>query len=799
MKIIGILLVAPYIHCFLDLTLRQATPPITRYGDSLFWDSDQQAIYLVDVLSSTVYKHVHGSNSTTSTKIHSNTIGAAIPIRGRPGEFIVPAYQDVLKLEWDGIQDTGKVTKLKKNFDFAKGEQFHSAKADVKGRLWVGTYQVINREKYEFVEGGGSLYMITIKKHSVEIVKEIAQFDFPHWFRLESEREVFFDLAHHPHLSGGISGLIVKKNLVAFNLYGGSALVDVDQDTSKLIYVLPTPVPQPTSLIVGGPHLDTAYVASSDFLLTDEEKQLNPFDSQALFAYTGLKTTVNANELSVVKNNMHGHINNPKLLTCQIINMAIMENFAIVLIVPYIHCLVDLAVRQATTPITRFGESLSWDSEKQAIYLVDVLGSTVYQHVYGSNATTSTKIDSETIGAAIPIRDRIGEFIVPANQDVLKLEWDGTQDTANADAKGRLWVGTYQIINREKYEFVEGGGSSIISSSVEIERKLSNLTFPSAPYIHCFLDLTLRQATPAITRYGDSLFWDSDQQAIYLVDVLSSTVYKHVHGSNSTTSTKIDSETIGAAIPIRGRAGEFIVPAYQDVLKLEWDGTQDTGKVTKLKKNFDFAKGEQFHSAKADVKGRLWVGTYQVINREKYEFVEGGGSLYMITIKKDSVEIERKLRNLTFPTGLDWKYDNRFLYHADITERKIKKYKFDIDSGDLGEREVFFDLAHHPHLSGGISGLIVKKNLVAFNLYGGSALVDVDQDTSKLIYVLPTPVPQPTSLIVGGPHLDTAYVASSDFLLTDEEKQLNPFDSQALFAYTGLKTWGIAFHKILLH
>ncbi|XP_060526853.1 putative sugar lactone lactonase YvrE [Cylas formicarius] len=318
------------------------------------------------------------------------------------------------------------------------------------------------------------------------------------------------------------------------------------------------------------------------------------------------------------------------------------------------------------------------------------------------------------------------------------------------------------------------------------------------PYIHCLVDLAVRQATTPITRFGESLSWDSEKQAIYLVDVLGSTVYQHVYGSNATTSTKIDSETIGAAIPIRDRIGEFIVPANQDVLKLEWDGTHDTGKVTKLNINFEFANNEQFYSAKADAKGRLWVGTYQVINREKYEFVKGGGSLYMITIKENSVEIEKKLSNLTFPTGLDWTSDNRFMYHADITERKIKKYTFDIDSGDLGDWEVFFDLADHPHLSGSIDGLIVKNNLVTFALYHGSALVDVDQDTRKIIYVVPTPVPQHTSLVVGGPHLDTVYVASSDFLLTEDEKQLNPFDSQAVFAYTGLRYWGVASHKVSL-
>ncbi|XP_060526503.1 uncharacterized protein LOC132702097 isoform X2 [Cylas formicarius] len=157
LMITAILLLVPYIQCHVGVGVIQLTPPITRLGASLFWDSEKQAIYLVDVLDSTVYQHIHGSNEVTYTKIDSKTIGAAIPIKGKAGEFIVAAYQDLLRLEWDGRNNAGKVTKLKKDFEFAQDEQFYEAKADSKGRMWIGTYQVINREKDQWVEGGGSL------------------------------------------------------------------------------------------------------------------------------------------------------------------------------------------------------------------------------------------------------------------------------------------------------------------------------------------------------------------------------------------------------------------------------------------------------------------------------------------------------------------------------------------------------------------------------------------------------------------------------------------------------------------
>ncbi|XP_060526501.1 regucalcin-like [Cylas formicarius] len=320
------------------------------------------------------------------------------------------------------------------------------------------------------------------------------------------------------------------------------------------------------------------------------------------------------------------------------------------------------------------------------------------------------------------------------------------------------------------------------------------------PYIQCHVGVGVVQLTPPITKLGESLFWDSEKQAIYLVDVLDSTVYQYIHGSNEVTHTKIDSKTIGAAIPIKGRAGEFIVAAYQDLLRLEWDGRNNTGKVTKLKKNFEFAQHEQFYEAKADSKGRLWIGTYQVINREKYQWVEGGGSLYSITVNKnDSVNIKKKVSNLTFPSGLCWSLDDRLLYHVDAHRGQIKKYKFDIDSGNLGKGEVFFDLANYPHLTGGLDALAIKEGVITVPLYNGSVILHIDEETAEVHNVVPSPVPLPTSVVFGGPHNKTAYIASSDFRLTELEKRLNPFDSKAVFAYTGYDFPNSPSHRIVIH
>ncbi|XP_060526998.1 uncharacterized protein LOC132702422 [Cylas formicarius] len=527
LKISIVWLLVPYIQCFLGFGVKQITPPITKLGESLFWDIDKQAIYLVDVLGSTVYQHIHGSNEVTYTKIVSKTIGAAIPIEGKAGEFIVAAYQDLLRLEWDGTNNTGKATKLKRNFEFSREEQFYEAKVDAKGRMWIGTYQVIDREKYQWVEGGGSLYMITVNKDdSVKIERKLANLTFPSglgWtfdnrimfhidakqgkirkykFDLDSgnlgEGKVFFSQADHPHITGGMDGIAMKEHHITVLLYNGTGIIDIDQETAEIVYIVSNPVPLPTSIVFGGPNNKTAYFASSDYRLTEQEKRLNPYDSKAVFVYSG------------------GHF--PNLQAYKIRDH---------ILVPSVDfSRLGTLIRQITEPV-QYATVIYWDHSAQAQYYVDIAKGTVYRHKYMANASTHTKVSEGTVGAIIPIKGKKDEFIVGAEHDIVHLTWNGENGSGNltklrkdgvfgenevlnegaTDAKGRLWINTYQAIDLSKMSFKQGGGSLYMvtvnkDKSITIEKKLGDLTFPNG------------------------IAWSKDNEYMYIVDSTPRTISK---------------------------------------------------------------------------------------------------------------------------------------------------------------------------------------------------------------------------------------------------------------------------------
>ncbi|XP_060526502.1 regucalcin-like isoform X1 [Cylas formicarius] len=171
-----------------------------------------------------------------------------------------------------------------------------------------------------------------------------------------------------------------------------------------------------------------------------------------------------------------------------------------------------------------------------------------------------------------------------------------------------------------------------------------------------------------------------------------------------------------------------------------------------------------------------------------------------ITVNKDySVNIEKKLSNLTLPSGLGWSLDNQFMYHVDAHRGQITKYKFDIDSGKLNEGRVFFDLTNYPHITGELNAIAVKDGAIAVPLYNGSVIINIIQDTAEVSHLVPSPVPLPTSIVFGGPHNKTAYIASSDFRLSELEKRLNPFDSRAVFAYSGYSFPHSPSYRIVVH
>ncbi|XP_060526417.1 putative sugar lactone lactonase YvrE [Cylas formicarius] len=322
----------------------------------------------------------------------------------------------------------------------------------------------------------------------------------------------------------------------------------------------------------------------------------------------------------------------------------------------------------------------------------------------------------------------------------------------------------------------------------------------AAFHVEGILHQSISEITPPVT-VVESLFVDDEEGVIYYVDVISSKVYKHSYHTGKTTSTKIPTESVGAAIPIHGAKHHFLVAADHHLGILKWDGENDSGNITKLKTDLKLHKHEKLFHGKADPEGRLWIGTIRVEDKNGGHIVERGGSLYSITVHKDhSVKVEKKLNHVTIVTGLGWTHDNKSLYFVDSPTRKILKYHFDPEKGSLGKSEVFFDLDHHSKYRGLPHGITLKYNdNVILALWEGSTLLHIDARNHTVIERVHLPVSHPTSLAWGkGVVPNTIYIGTGRLTLTEEELNHNPFNSGSVFTLDKMACVGLPSLKIQL-
>ncbi|XP_060526590.1 regucalcin-like [Cylas formicarius] len=308
------------------------------------------------------------------------------------------------------------------------------------------------------------------------------------------------------------------------------------------------------------------------------------------------------------------------------------------------------------------------------------------------------------------------------------------------------------------------------------------------------------EITPVIN-VTESIFVDDEHKVIYYVDALGNSVYKHAYERGETSSIEIPAKTVGAAIPIEGKHNEFIVAAHHEILRVHWSEEDTAERVTKLHTNLKLASNERFFQGKADAKGRLWISTFRVGKGGPADVIRGGGTFYSITVHKNhSTTIEKKLSNVNVVTGLGWTQDGRHMYYVDAYKRKVFKYNFDLNNGDLGHSKVLFDLDHHPHLHGDIHGLAVKYNgAVVVSLWNGGALVLIDGHDGSIIEKVTLPIQVPTSLAWGkGLGRNVVLVGSSRIPLTEEEIIQNPFDSGSVYLLNRVNCTGVPSFKIRL-
>jgi len=179
----------------------------------------------------------------------------------------------------------------------------------------------------------------------------------------------------------------------------------------------------------------------------------------------------------------------------------------------------------------------------------------------------------------------------------------------------------------------------------------------------------------------------------------------------------------------------------------------------------------RFNDGKCDAKGRYLAGTMD--NDEK----EIKGSLYSF----DGVNIKKLEKDLFISNGLGWSPDSKKFYLTDSLKRVIYAYDYDLKSGNISNKKIF---ANIDEKDGYPDGLCVDSEgyIWSAHWYGWKITRYSPDGSIDSIYNMP--VPKVTSCNFGGEKLDTLFITTAAFELSEEE-----FKKAPLSGYTfALKT-----------
>lgn len=224
--------------------------------------------------------------------------------------------------------------------------------------------------------------------------------------------------------------------------------------------------------------------------------------------------------------------------------------------------------------------------------------------------------------------------------------------------------------------------------------------------------------------------------------------------------------------PMPERVGGFVFKQSGGALVVLANGLHDfdfaTGKLTPRLAS-PLAPPVALHECGCDRQGRFWVGAIDKRVGPDNPF-PGGAKVFRL----DGDELVPMIEGYSCANGLAFSPDGRTLYTSDSTTQRCDRYALDPATGDISERETFFQ----PD-AGFVDGAAVdaEGGYWATLVYAGKLRRYLPDGTPDIEVVLP--FANPTKVAFGGKDMRTLFITSTAQGFSDE---VNPLDG-GLFAF----------------
>lgn len=274
------------------------------------------------------------------------------------------------------------------------------------------------------------------------------------------------------------------------------------------------------------------------------------------------------------------------------------------------------------------------------------------------------------------------------------------------------------------------------------------------------------------TTLGECPTWDARAERLYWIDSLEQNIWSAREDGSDARSWQLP-EVIGSiglcedGRLIAGLEGGFaFVDLRGNEPQIERIGDPEPELVD-----------TRLNDAKVDPQGRYWCGS---MNKD---FAAPNASLYRLD---SDLTWTRADSGFTVSNGIAFSHDGKRMYFSDSRVDRSYQYDFDAGMGALSNRRAFVDTSAY---EGRIDGATVDSDGNYWGaLFQGSA-VGCFSPGGTLIAKVGLPVSCPTMCSFGGANMDTLFVTSALFLMSDAEREREPL-AGGLFAIKGLGARG---------
>lgn len=261
---------------------------------------------------------------------------------------------------------------------------------------------------------------------------------------------------------------------------------------------------------------------------------------------------------------------------------------------------------------------------------------------------------------------------------------------------------------------------------------------------------------------GESVLWSRGLQSVYWIDGIAAEIHRWEVLSRRHGVVKLPLDPVIGMIAATSEASKFVL-SYARGLALV---NMDTLKLAHLA---DPERGRAdigYNDGKVDPRGRLWTGTFDVNETEPR------GCLWRL---ENGATPQLMETGLAVVNGPGFSPDGSTVYVSDSVGRRILAYE--LEGGRLRNRRVLVAFANDDGLPDGLT--VDAEGCIWCAHWDGARVTRFSPSGDRMLKIA-IPAPRVTSVAFGGASLDTLFVTTARYGLSESSLATYP-DSGALF------------------